>query len=165
MRGNDFLPGVLTPFPSVARIAAFRGRETVRKRGASRVDLGRGACTVPQRRREELRVTYRFFQTKYRELHAQFTTLRQGYYLIGSVSKVEMVTPIALIYKILFPSISMFETLPPSLYRPPGAWCDFARHPQWELVMSGFEVAPVLALTLALTGASNYEEPYRLCDR
>src|SRR5215217_2137094 len=32
----------------------------------------------------------------------------------GSVSKVEMVTPMSLIYKVLFPSISTFET-PPSL--------------------------------------------------
>ena len=31
--------------------------------------------------------------------------------------------------------------------------------------MSGFEVAPVLAPTPARTGASNYEEPYRLRDR
>src|SRR5262249_11090701 len=31
----------------------------------------------------------------------------------GSVSKVEMVTPMALIYKVLFPSLSTFET-PPS---------------------------------------------------
>jgi len=30
----------------------------------------------------------------------------------GSVSKVEMVTPMALIYKVLFSSISTFETLP-----------------------------------------------------
>ncbi len=34
--------------------------------------------------------------------------------MLGSVSKVEMVTPMALIYKVLFPSISTFET-------PPGA--------------------------------------------
>ena len=32
----------------------------------------------------------------------------------GSVSKVEMATPIALIYKVLFPSMSTFET-PPSV--------------------------------------------------
>ena len=38
---------------------------------------------MPQRRTEELRVTYRYFQTKYRELYAQFTTLRQGYCLIA----------------------------------------------------------------------------------
>jgi hypothetical protein len=31
----------------------------------------------------------------------------------GSVSKVEMATLIDLIYKVLFPSISMFETPPP----------------------------------------------------
>src|SRR5437773_11861577 len=31
---------------------------------------------------------------------------------LGSVSKVEMVTPMALINKVLFPSISTFETLP-----------------------------------------------------
>src|SRR2546428_5003128 len=31
---------------------------------------------------------------------------------VGSVSKVEMVTPMALIYKVLFSSISTFETLP-----------------------------------------------------
>ncbi len=30
----------------------------------------------------------------------------------GSVSQVEMVTPVALIYKVLFPSISTFETPP-----------------------------------------------------
>ena len=36
-----------------------------------------------QRRREELRATYRSFQTKYRELDEQFTTLRKGYYLIA----------------------------------------------------------------------------------
>jgi hypothetical protein len=30
----------------------------------------------------------------------------------GSVSKVEMVAPMALIYKVLFPSISTFETPP-----------------------------------------------------
>ena len=30
----------------------------------------------------------------------------------GSVSKVEIVTPMALIYKVLFPSISTFETPP-----------------------------------------------------
>jgi hypothetical protein len=30
----------------------------------------------------------------------------------GSVSKVEMATPITLIYKLLFPSISTFETPP-----------------------------------------------------
>jgi hypothetical protein len=35
-----------------------------------------------QRRIEELRATYRSFQTKYRELDEQFTTLRKGYYLI-----------------------------------------------------------------------------------
>ena len=34
----------------------------------------------------------------------------------GSVSKVEMVTPMALIYKVFFPSISTFET-PPTLER------------------------------------------------
>ena len=33
----------------------------------------------------------------------------------GSVSKVEMMTPMALIYKALFPSISTFETPPPPL--------------------------------------------------
>jgi len=38
---------------------------------------------VPQRKREELRATYRHFQTKYHELHVQFTTLRQGYCLIA----------------------------------------------------------------------------------
>jgi hypothetical protein len=32
--------------------------------------------------------------------------------MIGSVSKVEMVTPIGLIYKVLILSISTFETLP-----------------------------------------------------
>jgi hypothetical protein len=32
---------------------------------------------------------------------------------VGSVSKVEMATPIDLIYKVLFPSISTFETPPP----------------------------------------------------
>ena len=32
--------------------------------------------------------------------------------IVGSVSKVEMVTPMALIYKVLFPSISTFETPP-----------------------------------------------------
>jgi hypothetical protein len=37
---------------------------------------------VMQRRIEELHATYRSFQTTYRELDAQFTTLRQGYYLI-----------------------------------------------------------------------------------
>jgi hypothetical protein len=31
---------------------------------------------------------------------------------LGSVSKVEMMTPIDLIYKVLFPSISTFETPP-----------------------------------------------------
>jgi len=36
-----------------------------------------------QGRREELRETYRSFQTKYRELHALFTTLRKSYYLIA----------------------------------------------------------------------------------
>jgi hypothetical protein len=35
---------------------------------------------------------------------------------LGSVSKVEMGTPMALIYKVLFPSLSTFET-PPSLTR------------------------------------------------
>jgi hypothetical protein len=35
----------------------------------------------------------------------------------GSVSKVEMATPMALIYKVLFPSISTFET-PPSVFDP-----------------------------------------------
>ena len=34
--------------------------------------------------------------------------------LDGSVSKVEMATPMALIYKVLFPSISTFETPPVS---------------------------------------------------
>jgi hypothetical protein len=38
---------------------------------------------VRERRIEELQATYRYFQTKYRELHAHFTTLRQGYYLIA----------------------------------------------------------------------------------
>jgi hypothetical protein len=33
----------------------------------------------------------------------------------GSVSKVEMATPMALIYKMLFPSISTFETPPRGL--------------------------------------------------
>ena len=37
---------------------------------------------MPQRRIEELRVTYRYFQTKYRELHEHFTMLWQSYYLI-----------------------------------------------------------------------------------
>jgi hypothetical protein len=36
---------------------------------------------------------------------------------IGSVSKVEMGTPIALTYKVLFPSISTFETLPKATAR------------------------------------------------
>ena len=36
-----------------------------------------------QERREELRETYRSFQTKYRELHAHFTTVRKSYYLIA----------------------------------------------------------------------------------
>jgi hypothetical protein len=34
------------------------------------------------------------------------------YNALGSVSKVEMMTPTALIYKVLFPSISTFETPP-----------------------------------------------------
>ena len=38
---------------------------------------------MPQWRREELRATYRHFQTTYRALHAQFTMLRQGYCLIA----------------------------------------------------------------------------------
>jgi len=38
---------------------------------------------VQQRRMEELRATYRSLQTKYRDLHAQFTTFRQGYCLIA----------------------------------------------------------------------------------
>jgi hypothetical protein len=37
--------------------------------------------------------------------------------LEGSVSKVEMVTPMALIYKVLFPSISTFETPPTRGFR------------------------------------------------
>ena len=39
----------------------------------------------------------------------------------GSVSKVEMVTPMALIYKMLFPSISTFETPPHQLAPDPAA--------------------------------------------
>ena len=35
-----------------------------------------------------------------------------GILLMGSVSKVEMATPMDLIYKVLFPSISTFETPP-----------------------------------------------------
>jgi hypothetical protein len=35
-----------------------------------------------QRRIEDLRETYHYYQTKYRELHEQFTTLRKSYYLI-----------------------------------------------------------------------------------
>src|SRR5262245_48699953 len=35
----------------------------------------------------------------------------------GSVSKVEMVTPMALIYIVLFPPISTFETPPDSVWR------------------------------------------------
>jgi hypothetical protein len=35
----------------------------------------------------------------------------------GSVSKVEMMTPMALIYMMLFPSISTFETPPGQQYR------------------------------------------------
>jgi hypothetical protein len=35
-----------------------------------------------QRRLEDLRETYRYLQTKYRELHEQFTTLQKSYYLI-----------------------------------------------------------------------------------
>src|SRR6266702_3745115 len=41
----------------------------------------------------------------------------------GSVSKVEMATPMALIYKVLFPSISTFET-PPFF---PITGCEFSR--------------------------------------
>ena len=41
--------------------------------------------------------------------HAPYCNLNAG-----SVSKVEMATPMALIYKVLFPSISTFETLPRS---------------------------------------------------
>jgi hypothetical protein len=37
---------------------------------------------VMQRRMEELRETYRYFQTKYRALHEQFTTLQKSYSLI-----------------------------------------------------------------------------------
>ena len=36
-----------------------------------------------QWRIEDLKETYRSLQTKYRALHAQFTTLRQSYYLIA----------------------------------------------------------------------------------
>ena len=36
-----------------------------------------------QRRFEDLRETYHALQTKYTELHAQFTTLRKRYYLIA----------------------------------------------------------------------------------
>ena len=36
---------------------------------------------------------------------------------VGSVSKVEMTTPMALIYKVLFPSISTFEA-PPNTRKP-----------------------------------------------
>ena len=39
----------------------------------------------------------------------------------GSVSKVEMVTPMGLIYKALFPSISTFETPPLTESQPQGA--------------------------------------------
>jgi hypothetical protein len=35
------------------------------------------------------------------------------FYFYGSVSNVEMVTPMTLIYKVLFSSISTFETPPP----------------------------------------------------
>jgi hypothetical protein len=37
--------------------------------------------------------------------------------ILGSVSKVEMTTPMALIYKVLFPSISTFEA-PPNTRKP-----------------------------------------------
>jgi predicted ATPase len=40
--------------------------------------------------------------------------------LLGSVSKVEMATPMSLIYKVLFPSISTFET-PPGTAIAPGS--------------------------------------------
>jgi len=43
---------------------------------------------------------------------AQFIAVCSGGKSMGSVSKVEMVTPMALIYKVLFPSISTFETPP-----------------------------------------------------
>jgi hypothetical protein len=52
------------------------------KRWVSSADLRRGACPTMQWRREELLATYHYFQTKYCELHEQFTTLRKGYYLI-----------------------------------------------------------------------------------
>ena len=39
-------------------------------------------------------------------------TVRLWFHRLGSVSKVEMVTPMALIYKALFSSISTFETPP-----------------------------------------------------
>ena len=54
----------------------------------------------------------------------------------GSVSKVEMATPITLIYKVLFPSISTFETPPSRYVRPQVAQLDvtppvsFAMHAQ-----------------------------------
>jgi hypothetical protein len=40
------------------------------------------------------------------------TAAQQGDAIAGSVSKVEMATPMALIYKVLFPSMSTFETPP-----------------------------------------------------
>src|SRR5712691_11397838 len=51
------------------------------------------------------------------ELQAQLHILEgeETDYRMGSVSKVEMATPIALICKVLFPSISTFET-PPSRF-------------------------------------------------
>ncbi len=49
-----------------------------------------------------------------------------GVYLqgAGSVSKVEMVTPTALIYKVLFPSISTFETPQDSRVVIGQVWCN-----------------------------------------
>ena len=53
---------------------------------------------------------------------------------VGSVSKVEIVTPMGLIYKVLLPSISTFET--------PPAWETLLRG-DGDAVIGGERVAPL----------------------
>src|SRR5215475_6034866 len=61
----------------------LRGHGSKNEARVATACMRRGAWPAMQGRREELRETYRSFQTKYRELHALFTTLRKGYYLIA----------------------------------------------------------------------------------
>jgi hypothetical protein len=85
------------------------------------IHIGRGCFDFVAQRcfcythMQELKVWRSFIRLPYRKASYHMSVLPER--LFGSVSKVDMATRMPLIYKIVFPSISTFETPPPSACR------------------------------------------------